>query len=366
MTDRDRLDRAMADTGLQIRDMDHSYGGKQVLHGVSFDVPDGKVVALLGPSGCGKSTILRAIAGLITPERGRITLKGRDLTRVPVRNRHLGMVFQNFALFSHMTVAENVGYGLAHLPRDARRARVARLMELVRLSPYANRFPPSLSGGQQQRVAVARALATDPAALLMDEPFGALDRALRAELQAELVRMQDDVGITTVMVTHDQEEAQAVAGVLVVMNDGRVEQVGTPEEIYDTPATLFVNGFIGHANQIRATVTGAGTLDTADGTSLALNRPVNFIPGSAVILTCRPEDLSLSTHAVPGAFAARFDRAVIMGRLLNIDATLSDGTPVKAQILRDSAARPQKGQAIWLCPCTARLHIFPSSSPNGH
>lgn len=358
----------MAETGLQIIDVDHSYEGKQVLHGVNFHVPDGEVVALLGPSGCGKSTILRAIAGLVTPTRGSIMLQGRDLTSVPVRNRQLGMVFQNFALFSHMTVAENVAYGLAHLPRDERRPRVARLLDLVRLTPFANRFPSSLSGGQQQRVAVARALATNPTALLMDEPFGALDRALRAELQAELVRMQDDVGITTVMVTHDQEEAQAVAGVLVVMNDGRVEQVGTPEEIYDTPATLFVNGFIGHANLIRATVTGAGAVNTADGTALDLNRPVNFIPGSEVILTCRPEDLCLSTQARPGAFAARFDRAVVMGQLLNIDATLTDGTPVKAQILRDGAARPDKGQAIWLTPDTTRMHIFPSSSssPNGH
>lgn len=356
----------MAEAGLQISDMDHSYGGKQVLFGVNFHVPDGKVVALLGPSGCGKSTILRAIAGLVAPTRGRIVLNGRDLTRVPVRNRQLGMVFQNFALFSHMTVAENVAYGLAHLPREDRSARVTRLLNMVRLAPYATRFPHSLSGGQQQRVAVARALATDPAALLMDEPFGALDRALRSELQAELVRMQDDVGITTILVTHDQDEAQAVAGLLVVMNEGRVEQVGTPEDIYDTPATLFVNGFIGHANQIRATATGAGTLTTADGTELDLNRPINFASGSAVILTCRPEDLSLSTQTHPGALAARFDRAVVMGQLLNIDATLSDGTPVKAQILRDGAARPEKGQAIWLTPDTARIHLFPSSSPIGH
>lgn len=369
MTNRDQQDGAMGKTGLQISDVDHSYEGKQVLHGVSFAVPDGKVVAPLGPSGCGKSTILRAIAGLITPTHGRIVLQGRDLTRIPVRNRQLGMVFQNFALFSHMTLAENVAYGLTDLPRDHRRAQVARLLDLVRLTPFAHRFPPSLSGGQQQRVAVARALATDPAALLMDEPFGALDRALRAELQAELVRMQDDVGITTVMVTHDQEEAQAVAGVLVVMNEGRVEQVGTPEEIYDTPATLFVNGFIGHANRIRATALGAGAVTTADGTALNLNRPVNFISCSEVILTCRPEDLLLSTEARPGAFAARFDRAVVMGQLLNIDATLTDGTAVKAQIMRDAAARPDRGQAIWLTPQTTRMHIFPSPfspSPNGH
>lgn len=352
----------MLETGLQIANIDHSYEEKQVLHNVSFNVPDGKVVALLGPSGCGKSTILRAIAGLITPDRGRISLHGRDLTKVHVRNRQLGMVFQNFALFCHMTVAENVAYGLAHLPRAERKERVARLLELVRLTAFANRFPPSLSGGQQQRVAVARALAPDPAALLMDEPFGALDRALRSELQAELVRMQDDVGITTVMVTHDQEEAQAVAGQLVVMNEGRVEQVGSPEDIYDNPASLFVNGFIGHANQIRAKVTGISTITTADGSEVSLGRQINFIQGSEIIVTSRPEDISLSTTQQPGAIKARFERAVVMGRFLTIDATISDGTAIKAQILRDGAARPSKGDAIWLHPDTTRLHLFPSNS----
>ncbi|MFO1143348.1 MAG: ABC transporter ATP-binding protein [Amaricoccus sp.] len=351
----------MAGTGLQISDVNHSYDGKQVLHDVSFEVPAGRVVALLGPSGCGKSTILRAIAGLIVPDQGRILLEGRDLTRVPVRHRKLGMVFQNFALFGHLTVAENIAYGLAGLPRAERGARVERLLDLVRLTAFANRFPPSLSGGQQQRVAVARALATDPAALLMDEPFGALDRALRAELQAELVRMQENVGITTVMVTHDQEEAQAVAEQLVVMNEGRVEQVGSPEEIYDNPASLFVNGFIGHANQIGATVTGAAALKARDGSEIAVGRPLELHAGSEIVVTCRPEDLALATTPSAGAFAARFDRAVMMGRFLSVEATLPEGTQFKAQVPRDDAARPDRGQTIWLTPDPARLQVFPAT-----
>lgn len=350
----------MNETGLQISGVNHSYDGKQVLHGVDFDVPAGKVVALLGPSGCGKSTILRAIAGLIVPDQGRIVLDGRDLTRLAVRNRKLGMVFQNFALFSHMTVAENIAYGLAGLPRIERTARVERLLDLVRLRPYADRFPPSLSGGQQQRVAVARALATDPAALLMDEPFGALDRALRAELQAELVRMQEDVGITTVMVTHDQEEAQAVAEQLVVMNEGRVEQVGTPEEIYDSPASLFVNGFIGHANQIPATVTGDAGFKAKDGSEIVLGRSLNFRVGSEIVVTCRPEDLALATRPSEGAFEARFDRAVMMGQFLSVEATLPEGSQFKAQVPRNGAARPDRGQTIWLRPDPARLQVFPA------
>lgn len=350
----------MAETGLQITDVNHSYEGKQVLHGVNFEVPTGKVVALLGPSGCGKSTILRAIAGLIVPDRGSILLEGRDLTRLAVRNRKLGMVFQSFALFSHMTVAENVAYGLSGLSKSERTARVERLLDLVRLRPFANRFPPSLSGGQQQRVAVARALATDPAALLMDEPFGALDRALRSELQAELVRMQENVGITTVMVTHDQEEAQAVAEQLVVMNEGRVEQVGSPEDIYDNPASLFVNGFIGHANQMPATVTGEAGLKAKDGSTIAVGRRLDLPPGSEVVVTCRPEDLALTTHASSGAFEARFDRAVMMGRFLSVEATLPEGTQFKAQVPRDDTTRPDRGQTIWLRPDPTRLQVFPA------
>ncbi len=350
----------MTGTGLRISDVIHSYEGKRVLHGIDFDVPTGKVVALLGPSGCGKSTILRAIAGLVLPDQGRIFLNGRDLTRAPVRDRGLGMVFQNFALFSHLTVAENIAYGLGRLPRPERGARVERMLDLVRLRPFANRFPPSLSGGQQQRVAVARALAPDPAALLMDEPFGALDRALRSELQAELVRMQENVGITTIMVTHDQEEAQAVAEQLVVMNEGRVEQVGSPEQIYDTPASLFVNGFIGHANQIPATVTGAATLRARDGSDIAVGRALGFRAGSEIVVTCRPEDLALLTERAPDSFEARFDRAVMLGPMLSIEATLPRGTRFKAQVPRDGAARPDRGQTIWLRPDPARLRIFPA------
>ena len=205
------------------------------------------------------------------------------------------------------------------------------------------------------------ALATDPAALLMDEPFGALDRALRAELQAEMVRMQENVGITTVMVTHDQEEAQAVAEQLVVMNEGHVEQVGTPEEIYDNPASLFVNGFIGHANRIAATVTGAAALKARDGSEISVGRPLNFRTGSEIVLTCRPEDLALTTRPQAGAFAARFERAVMMGPLLSIEATLPEGSQFKAQVPRDGTVRPDRGQTIWLRPDPTRLRVFPAT-----
>ena len=219
-------------------------------------MPAGEIAALLGPSGCGKSTVLRAIAGLLPVAPGVISLDGKDVSPLSGRERGIGMVFQNYALFPHMTVAENVAYPLSFRgwDRKRRQARVEELLATVQLTGLARRLPKQLSGGQQQRVAVARALAVDPTLLLLDEPFAALDRALRLDLQIELVRLQHTLGITTVIVTHDQEEAQALASQLVVMNRGHVEQTGSPTEIYDRPATLFVNSFVGFAGQIRATV----------------------------------------------------------------------------------------------------------------
>jgi putative spermidine/putrescine transport system ATP-binding protein len=228
---------------LSVAGLSHSYGGVPAIEGVTFDVAPGEIVALLGPSGCGKSTILRAIAGLIQPGGGRIRLGGRDVTRLPARSRGIGMVFQNYALFPHLTVAENIAYPLAcqHVARSERRERVRELVDLVRLSGYEKRLPRELSGGQQQRVAVARAIAASPSLLLLDEPFGALDRALRFDLQVEMLRLQKSVGITTLIVTHDQDEAQSLASRLVLVNKGRTEQIDSPADVYDRPQTLFAN-----------------------------------------------------------------------------------------------------------------------------
>lgn len=350
--------------GIRITSLSHAYAGTPALCDVSFAVARGRIVALLGPSGCGKSTILRAIAGLLTPDRGRIHLDGRDLGGVPARKREIGMVFQNFALFPHMTVAENVGYGLAArgVPRAATAQRVAEMLRLVRLQDYAERLPRELSGGQQQRVAVARALAVGPSALLLDEPFGALDRALRAELQDEFVRMQSHLGITTVMVTHDQEEAQTVADVLVVMNVGRIEQVGTPEEIYDRPASLFVNRFIGHTNVFRARAAGKSALQMDDGLVVTRARPVGFVPGSPVVVTCRPEHTAIVGVETPGCMPATWLRCVPVAHLLCVDLLLADGTPVKSLVDRRDGPRHAPGASVALRLDPEHLHVFPEPS----
>lgn len=350
-------------TGLRIHDLSHAFSGNPALRRVGFDVATGKVVALLGPSGCGKSTLLRAIAGLLVPDQGEISLNGQNLLRVPARNRAIGMVFQNYALFPHLTVAENVAYGLVSHRRQRAEvaARVAEMLRLVRLSEYAARLPRELSGGQQQRVAVARALAVSPAALLLDEPFGALDRALRAELQDEFVRMQADVGITTIMVTHDQEEAQTVADTLVVMNAGRVEQTGSPEEIYDRPASLFVNRFMGHANCFAATVTGAGSLTLDLGVAVTPARSPAFRPGSAVVVTARPEHLRLVPVGTDGAIPATWVRSAPLAHLLSVDAILPDGAMVKALIDRRDGPRHAPGSPVALMLDPAHLHVFPAT-----
>ena len=359
---------AGAREGLRIAGVSHAFHNIPALQDVSFDVAAGQVVALLGPSGCGKSTLLRGIAGLLAPDRGEITLDGRDLRRVPARLRSIGMVFQNYALFPHLTVAENIAYGLA-CRRQARSeiaVQVAEMLRLVRLESFAKRLPRELSGGQQQRVAVARALAINPSALLLDEPFGALDRGLRAQLQDEFVRLQRALGITTVMVTHDQEEAQTVADKLVVMNLGRVEQIGTPEELYDRPISLFVNSFLGHANKFATKVTGRTygrtTLQLVDGQTITLEHELSFMTGAEVKLTARPEHLSIVSKGTDNTLDARWIRAAPLAHMLSVDLELPDGTPVKALIERNTEPRPAPGSEVGLRLDLNSAHFFPQES----
>ncbi|MGH7499922.1 MAG: sulfate/molybdate ABC transporter ATP-binding protein [Gemmatimonadales bacterium] len=239
---------------IQVRDLTKRFGAFSALRSVSLDVPQGELVALLGPSGSGKTTLLRVIAGLETPDAGSVHFDGEDATERAVRDRGVGFVFQHYALFRHMTVFENVAFGLRVQPRRTRppeaeiRSRVHELLGLVQLDWLAHRYPAQLSGGQRQRIALARALAVKPDVLLLDEPFGALDAKVRKELRRWLRRLHDDIRITSVFVTHDQDEALEVADRVVVMNEGVIEQVGTPEEVYDHPATPFVYSFLGDVN----------------------------------------------------------------------------------------------------------------------
>ncbi|MET3899235.1 putative spermidine/putrescine transport system ATP-binding protein [Devosia sp. UYZn731] len=355
---------------LLVDGLTHSYGGELAIEDVSFDIAPGEIVALLGPSGCGKSTVLRAIAGLIQPAQGQIQLAGKSLRGVPARERGIGMVFQNYALFPHLTVEENVAYPLAcqHVPKAERKERVRELLALIQLDGFGRRLPRELSGGQQQRVAVARALAASPALLLLDEPFGALDRALRFDLQVEMLRLQKSVGITTLIVTHDQEEAQSLASRLVLMNKGHVEQIDTPSAVYDRPKTLFVNSFIGQANRLKASVveTGQGgsslKLD-ATGSDITLPRRLDYALGVPVVLTCRPEQVAIHAAATPASLPARLVVSVPLGPTMVHDLELADGTQMRASQMRAGAAfTPSPGDEVHVSIDPDHCHVFPVHS----
>lgn len=275
--------------------IEKDYESTNVLRDVCLNVEAGKFISLLGPSGSGKTTTLRIIAGLVEPTRGRLMIRGVDMTRVPSHRRNLAMVFQQYALFPHMTVEENVWFGLRMrgVSFRAAAARVSAALKLVRMDEFRSRYPSQLSGGQQQRIGLARCVVVDPAVLLLDEPFGALDRQLREGMQRELRELQQRLGITTIFVTHDQEEALAISDRIVVMNRGRIEQVGTPEEIYRRPKSLFVASFVGNANIWRGRClesTSRGTLVEVLAQKLAFG-PLPVKAGQDVVVVVRPEDI---------------------------------------------------------------------------
>lgn len=305
--------------GITVRALRKSFGSFQALDDVSMEAPTGSLTALLGPSGSGKSTLLRAIAGLEEPDSGEVVIDGQLATGLPPRRRNVGFVFQHYAAFKHMTVRDNVGFGLRirKRPQAEIRQRVDELLHLVQLDGFAERYPAQLSGGQRQRMALARALAVEPRVLLLDEPFGALDARVREELREWLRRLHDEVHVTTVLVTHDQEEAMEVASRIVVMNHGRIEQVGTPAELYEHPATEFVMGFVGKVNRV----------------------------GDAYI---RPHEVVLCHPEQDGRLAATIERVITLGFDNRIELTLPDGGRVWAQLTRDEVAqlRPVVGQTV--------------------
>jgi sulfate transport system ATP-binding protein len=284
--------------GIAVKDLTKRFGDYTAVDHVSFEVEQGKLVALLGPSGSGKSTILRIIAGLEDPDGGAVFLTGSDATNLPTQKRNVGFVFQHYALFKHMTVRRNIGFGLEvqKRPQEEIRIRVEELLGLVKLEGYGERYPSQLSGGQRQRVALARALAPKPRVLLLDEPFGALDAKVRQNLAAWLRELHHQVQVTSIFVTHDQDEAIEISDRIVVLNRGKVEQIGKPEEIYDRPRTKFVASFIGHANVIEATVREGRVLAGDDSLTLPVSGMENQ-PGEAVVLV-RPEDVTLSRQFV--------------------------------------------------------------------
>jgi spermidine/putrescine ABC transporter ATP-binding subunit len=322
---------------LRLDGVSKAYSTVVALEPLSLDVPAGGLVALLGPSGCGKSTTLRIVAGLEEPDQGRVFLGDRDITQVPANRRQLGLVFQNYALFPHMTVGENVSFGLrmSGVNRAGTARRTHEALDLVQLTGLDDRYPAMLSGGQQQRVALARTLIMQPSALLLDEPLGALDKNLRESMQFELRRLQRALGITTILVTHDQEEALTLSDMVVVMNQGRIVQSGTPKDIYDRPQTRFVAAFLGSANIFECTASDDGKTArlAAEG---AIRIPIAGAPQARMLLAVRPERVSLSIAAPPPGDTAL--KGIVRGHVFRGDNHVYEvqvaglATPVYAQI----------------------------------
>ena len=285
---------------LQLTGLGKMYGDVRAVAGVDLDIRQGELVVLLGPSGCGKTTTLRMIAGFVTPTAGEIRLGGRDITRQPPWKRNTGLVFQSYALFPHLSVADNIAFGLRmrKLPQAEVAGKVAEVLRLVRLEGLSGRLPRELSGGQQQRVALARALVIEPDILLLDEPLSNLDAKLRQEVRVEIRELQKKLGLTTVMVTHDQEEALTMADRLVVMSNGEVQQVGSQRDLYETPANPFVAGFVGRTNLLGGRVESPGIFRSESGLRI---RCRDEIHPDGRTLALRPERLSLATVPIPGA-----------------------------------------------------------------
>lgn len=300
---------------LQINDLHKSFDGQVALERITLTVGTSEFVCLLGPSGCGKTTLLRIIAGLLPADGGSITLAGRDLATLPARDRGFGIVFQSYSLFPHMTVAQNVGYGLTirGKPADQVAARTVELLDMVKLSDFGQRYPAQLSGGQQQRVAIARALAVNPSVLLLDEPLSALDARVRADLRHELREVQRRLGIPTIMVTHDQEEALAMADRIVCMQAGRIAQAGTPRELYLAPRNRFVANFMGHSNLL--------TPEQARLLQPQLDAPASEAPAGASWLCIRPERLQLTANA---AGAGRVVGSAFLGSIQRVQLRWND------------------------------------------
>jgi sulfate transport system ATP-binding protein len=312
--------------GIRVAGVSKEFGSFRAVDNVSLDVDTGSLVALLGPSGSGKSTLLRLIAGLEDADAGRIWITGEEATTRSVQERQVGFVFQHFALFKHRTVRQNVGFGLElrGWKHEAIRRRVDELLELVQLQGFGHRYPSQLSGGQRQRVALARALAVQPRVLLLDEPFSALDAKVRKELRAWLRNLHDEMHVTTVIVTHDQEEAMEVADRIVVMNHGKIEQIGSPAEIYDQPASPFVMSFVGAVNVLPSHLPLAPA---------AADRSAHQGQGGDLFI--RPHDLELHRSPQNGSVPAVLRRLTHMGRDIQAELTLASGEVVMAQLPRE-------------------------------
>lgn len=367
---------------IEIRNVSKQFGDFQALRDVSLDIKSGELIALLGPSGCGKTTLLRIIAGLETADVGSIHFSGEDTTDVHVRDRNVGFVFQHYALFRHMTVFENVAFGLRIKPRKERpseaviKEKVMKLLKLVQLDWIADRYPSQLSGGQRQRIALARALAVEPKVLLLDEPFGALDAKVRKELRRWLRQLHDELHVTSIFVTHDQEEALEVADRVVVINQGKIEQEGTPQQVWDNPATPFVYGFLGDVNLFKGRASD-GRVYLDEGMQLD-SSDAHGAHDSQAFAYVRPHDLeveryspgqNLDAQGRPTGIVAQLSRAIVVGPIARLELIPSETTPnasnaredglieaqIPAQQFKDMGLR--EGETLVVTPRRAKVFL---------
>ena len=347
---------------IEVKNIHKEFGEFKALDNVSLTFPSGELVALLGPSGCGKTTLLRIIAGLETADKGTVILDGEDASCTHVRERQVGFVFQHYALFKHMTVFDNVAFGLRVKPKNERLSeeeigkKVHELLNLVQLDWLHDRFPSQLSGGQRQRIALARALAVEPRVLLLDEPFGALDAKVRKELRRWLRKLHDELHITSIFVTHDQEEALEVADRVVLMNQGKVEQIGSPSEVYDHPKTPFVYGFLGNVNRFNGYV--SGKFLEVGGYKLPINE--YFAKGSPLIGFARPHELDINNDK--SGIAAKVDRILSFGLYSRIELTINnqqEGLPAHLEVQLERAELNKKklieGSHVFVIPKELKL-----------
>ena len=357
---------------IQVIDVSKRFGTFDALNGVNLDIKPGELVALLGPSGSGKTTLLRVIAGLEKPDSGRILFNDEDTTYTRVQEREVGFVFQHYALFRHMSIFENVAFGLRVRPRAVRpsekeiQQRVHDLLKLVQLDWLSDRYPHQLSGGQRQRIALARALAIEPKVLLLDEPFGALDAKVRKELRRWLRRLHDEINLTSVFVTHDQEEALEVADRVVVVNNGRIEQVGTPDEVYDHPATPFVYQFLGNVNLFEGRVHN-GVADVGGG---RIHAPEHHdVADTAATAYVRPHDIDIGSDTGNGTVEATLNHATRIGSVVRLELARKDnGGIVEVELSRErfEHLNVTTGNVVHFKPRRARVFLANQDHSNGN
>lgn len=364
------VEKAMAEPYLQIQSVTKKFDRTLALEEVSLDIPEGEFVFLLGPSGCGKTTLLRIVAGLESPTSGRILQKGKEITHLSPAKRNIGIVFQSYALFPNLTVYQNIAYGLENrkLPKSHIQRRVSEMLEMVGLQGYETRYPAQLSGGQQQRVALARALAISPSLLLLDEPLSALDARVRANLRIEVARLQRQLGVTTIMVSHDQEEALTMADRVVVMDQGRIAQIGTPEEIYHSPATPFVADFVGLMNFLPAVVSTPELRRVKIGeVEVNLLQEISHPAGQDVLLAIRPEKVQvveILNNGRENVLRARVQEVEFIGAFYRLHLQLGQAERLIAYLSpqRSSAQAIREGEEVPVYFPPDQLRVYPKPS----